>query len=102
MSEIKIKNKYLNKIKLINHYNKKYYDENISSVPDSDYDLLKKELIVLEEKYPYLKNSKSPSSKVGYTPSKNFKKVTHKVPMLSLGNAFSEKDLNNFEKKIIN
>jgi DNA ligase (NAD+) len=102
MSEIKIKNKYLNKIKLINHYNKKYFDENISSVPDSDYDLLKKELIVLEEKYPYLKNSKSPSSKVGYTPSKNFKKVTHKVPMLSLGNAFSENDLINFEKKILN
>ena len=99
MSDIVIKNKYLDKIKLIKFYNKKYFDENISEINDTDYDLLKKEIILLENKYSFLSHKDSPSNKVGYKPSKNFKKATHKVPMLSLGNAFSENDLNNFEKK---
>ena len=43
----------------------------------------------------------SPTKTIGFKPSKNFKKVQHKVPMLSLGNAFNEEDLLNFEKKII-
>jgi DNA ligase (NAD+) len=102
MSDIDIKNKYLDKIKLIKFYNKKYFDENISEINDIDFDLLKKEIILLENKYSFLSHKDSPSNKVGYKPSKNFKKITHKVPMLSLGNAFSENDLINFEKKILN
>ncbi len=102
MSEIKIKKQYLDKVKLINHYNKKYFDENTSQISDADYDLLKKDIILLEKKYSFLKHKDSPSKKVGHKPSKNFKKVSHRVPMLSLGNAFSEKDLVNFEKKILN
>ena len=50
----------------------------------------------------FLEDNNSPSKKVGFKPSKNFKKVFHKVSMLSLSNAFSEEDLINFEKKIIN
>ena len=50
----------------------------------------------------FLKNNYSPSKSVGFKPSKNFQKVKHKVPMLSLGNAFNEDDLKTFEKKIIN
>ena len=102
MDEKKLIKKYNEITNLINYYNKKYFNENISEIPDSEYDLLKRELLDLEKKYPHLKNSKSPSLKIGHKPSKNFKKVTHKVPMLSLGNAFSENDLNNFEKKILN
>ena len=102
MSEIKIKKQYLNKVKLINHYNKKYFDENISEISDADYDLLKQEIIFLEKKYSFLKHKDSPSKQVGHKPSKIFKKISHKVPMLSLGNAFSEEDLVNFEKKILN
>jgi DNA ligase (NAD+) len=44
----------------------------------------------------------SPTKSIGFKPSKNFQKIKHKVPMLSLGNAFNEEDLKNFEKKIIN
>ncbi len=102
MSEKKLKQKYFEKIKLINHYNKKYFDENVSVINDADYDLLKKEIISLEKKYSYLSHKDSPSKKVGHKPSKVFKKISHKVPMLSLGNAFSEEDLINFEKKIQN
>jgi len=47
MSKIKIKKKYLEKIKLIKHYNKKYFDENISEINDYEYDLIKKEIISL-------------------------------------------------------
>ncbi|MDA9104876.1 NAD-dependent DNA ligase LigA, partial [Candidatus Pelagibacter ubique] len=49
-----------------------------------------------------LNNDRSPTKIVGFKPSKNFQKIKHKVPMLSLGNAFNEEDLKNFEKKIIN
>ena len=97
-----IKNQYNKKIKIYEYYNKKYYDENISEVSDGDYDILKNEIIQLEKKYNFLTNINSPSIKVGFKPSKNFQKITHKVPMLSLANAFTEEDLINFEKKIIN
>ena len=63
---------------------------------------LKKEILDLEKKYNFLKSKNSPSKNVGFKPSKNFKKSLHKIPMLSLGNAFSEEDLINFEKRIQN
>ena len=97
-----IQKEYDNKIKLIQRYNKGYYDENNSEISDADYDLLKKEIIEFEKKYNFLNKSNSPIGQVGYKPSKNFKKVLHRVPMLSLGNAFTENDLVNFEKKIKN
>ena len=97
-----IKKKYKKKIDLLDYYNQKYYSENKSEVSDSDFDFLKKEIISLEKKYSYLKSKISPQTQVGYKPSKIFKKVSHRVPMLSLSNAFTEEDLINFEKKIFN
>ena len=97
-----IKKNYNKKLKLLNHYNKKYYDESISEVSDDIYDNLKKEIIEFENKYSFLKSTESPQLNVGYKPSKNFKKVVHRSPMLSLSNAFTEDDLINFEKKILN
>tara|TARA_Y100000590_G_scaffold109706_1_gene125030 strand:- start:5798 stop:7822 length:2025 start_codon:yes stop_codon:yes gene_type:complete len=102
MRRILIKEDYLKKIKLLNKYNKFYFDDNSPTISDYEYDKLKKEIIQIEQKYPELVNEDSVSQKVGYKPSKNFKKVNHKVPMLSLSNAFDVEDLNNFEKKIIN
>jgi DNA ligase (NAD+) len=97
-----IRNKYKEKIKLIKNYNQKYYNDNFSVIPDSDYDNLKKEILFLEKKYSFLKDKNSPSIVVGHKPLKHFKKVVHRAPMLSLSNAFSEEDLVNFEKKIMN
>ena len=102
MSRKLIKKKYDKKIKLIGYYNQKYFNKNISIITDSEYDNLKKEVILLENKYNFLQSKKSPSQTIGHKPSRNFKKVAHKVPMLSLSNAFTEEDLNNFEKKILN
>ena len=97
-----IKKKYKQKIALFNYYNKRYYDENTSEIPDSKFDILKKEIIELEKRYNYLISENSPQTQVGYKPSKNFKKVIHRVSMLSLANAFHKEDLINFEKKIFN
>ena len=102
MNKKEIQAEYKKKTNLINRYNKFYYDENNPLIKDSEYDILKQEIFLLEKKYKFLKSNFSPSSSVGYKPSKNFKKISHRVPMLSLANAFSEIDLINFEKKILN
>ncbi len=102
MNKDLIKKKYKKKIKLVNHYNQKYYDENISEISDAKFDQIKKEIVDLENKYDFLRDENSPTLKVGFKPSKNFKKEEHRIPMLSLANAFDEKDLINYEKKIFN
>ncbi len=102
MTKKKIQNLYEKKIKLINNYNKYYYEISTPKVTDEIYDKLKKDILTLENKYNFLKSKNSPSQTSGYKPSKNFKKKFHKSPMLSLANAFTEEDLNNFEKRIIN
>ena len=94
--------KYKKKLELINKLNKFYYDKSKPIVTDKEYDDLKREIILLENEYLFLKSKDSPSTSVGHKPSKNFKKSNHRVPMLSLANAFSEEDLTNFEKKITN
>ena len=98
----KINEDYQKKIKEITKFNKNYYDKNDPLVTDDEYDNLKKEIINLEKKYKFLNHKNSPTKSVGYKPSKNFSKATHRVPMLSLANAFGEADLLNFEKKITN
>ena len=102
MKDSLIRKKYSKKIKLFQKYSKSYYNNDTSLISDQEFDILKNDILDLEKKYSFLKNKKSPSLSVGSIPSKNFKKVKHKVPMLSLGNAFNEDDLINFEKKILN
>ena len=102
MNEKSVKKEYLKKISSLQKYNRAYYDRSNPLINDSEYDKLKNEIIDLEKKYKFLKDPNSPSSIVGFKPSKNFKKVKHRVPMLSLSNAFDEEDLINFEKRIIN
>ena len=96
-----IKN-YNYKLKELFNHNKLYYDKSKPIISDSKYDKLKYDILELENKYKFLKNNKSPDKVVGYKPSRSFEKYKHKVPMLSLSNAFSKNDLINFEKKIFN
>jgi DNA ligase (NAD+) len=102
MNKKKIEADYKKKINLFYNYNKNYYNKSNPDVTDVVYDELKKEILSLEKKYKYLNSKKSPSKTVGFKPSKNFKKIKHRVPMLSLANAFKEEDLLNFEKRIFN
>ena len=102
MYKNKIKKKYNEKIQNLVKLNKHYYDLSEPLVNDHEYDQIKAEILSLEKKYDFLESENSPSKIVGFKPSKTFKKVFHRVPMLSLSNAFSEEDLINFEKKINN
>ena len=102
MNNNEIKKKYNDKIKEIKLHNKLYFDKNNPKISDEKYDQLKKEIIKLETKYPYLENKDSPSKMVGFRPSKNFLKSKHREKMLSLSNVFSKEDLVNFEKRIFN
>ena len=102
MHKADIKKDYSNKIKKFKDNNKQYYEKSKPKISDREFDQLKIEILELESKYIFLKDYQSPSRSVGYKPSRNFQKVKHKIPMLSLGNAFNEEDLINFEKKIVN
>ena len=102
MNKKKILEDYSRIIKEYQKYNKAYYDKNQPIITDSKFDEIKEKIFQLEKQYSFLKDQNSPSISVGFKPSKSFNKIPHKVPMLSLANAFSEEDLNNFEKKILN
>jgi len=102
MNKKNILKEYKKKINEYKKFNEAYYDKNNPIINDSEFDEIKLNLIELEKKYKFLNDKDSPSNTVGYKPSKNFNKIPHKAPMLSLANAFSEEDLENFEKKIKN
>ena len=95
-----IKNRIEQLIKLIDKYNYEYYVLDKPSVSDSEYDRLMQELTSLEEKYPEYKTSYSPTERVGNTVLSSFKKVPHKLPMLSLGNVFNEDEIVKFDERI--
>ena len=83
----------------LNQYAYEYYVLDLPSVPDSEYDRLLKELTTIESEHPELITSDSPTQRVGGTPLKAFTKVVHRSPMLSLGNAFNEQDLREFDRR---
>lgn len=85
---------------LINKYNYEYYVKNESTVSDAEFDSLMNELRELERLHPDLQDRFSPTMRVGGTVSSEFKKITHQRMMLSLGNAFSDDDLRDFDRKI--
>ncbi len=84
----------------INIHNNKYYGLDAPTIPDSEYDRLFQQLIQLEAKYPQFITHDSPSHRIGTKPLSSFKQVSHKVPMLSLDNAFNDDDMHNFEQRI--
>lgn len=87
-------------IDILNEANYNYYVLDNPTITDQEYDRYMQELIALEEKYPELKRDNSPTSRVGGTVIDEFKKVTHKIPMLSLSNVFNESDIIAFDERI--
>lgn len=81
--------------------NREYYVFDNPSISDREYDELFRELRALEEKYPALRTPDSPTQRVGAEPATQLAKHTHLVPMLSLGNAFDEGELEDWEKRIV-
>ena len=93
---------YKEKITLIQKLNKAYYHNDKPLVSDAEYDKIKKDILDFEKKNPKIVDINSPSEKVGFAPSEKFSKVKHLVPMLSLDNAFTKDDVEDFLKKIRN
>ena len=81
--------------------NREYYVLDQPSLADREYDKLFRELQDLEEKFPALRTGDSPTLRVGAEPATQLAKHTHLVPMLSLGNAFDEGELEDWEKRIV-
>ena len=102
MQRKEIERTYIKKINEIRKYDKAYFDDDNPILSDKDYDIIKQEILELEKKYSFLKNKNSPSQKIGYEPSGKFKKIEHDIPMLSLANAFTKENIEDFLKKIKN
>ncbi|MCK4233490.1 NAD-dependent DNA ligase LigA [candidate division WOR-3 bacterium] len=84
----------------LNFHNYRYYVLNDPVISDTDYDILMKELIELENKYPELITTTSPTQRIGEELTGGFPTVSHSVPMLSLDNTYSEDELREFDKRI--
>ena len=84
----------------IAYHNQRYHGEDAPEIDDSEFDSLTRMIQSLEEAYPELASSQSPSQKVGASPSSAFGKITHNVPMLSLSNAFDDEDVHDFITRI--
>jgi DNA ligase (NAD+) len=84
----------------IESHDKHYYQDDAPKISDADYDALRKRVNAIEARFPELVTSESPSQKIGAQPSGRFAKVQHAVPMLSLGNAFSDEDVADFVDRI--
>ena len=77
-----------------------YYQQDAPEISDAEYDALRKKLTALEAAHPHLVTAASPSQKVGAAPAAAFGKIRHDVPMLSLGNAFSDEDVAEFVQRV--
>lgn len=84
----------------IDAHNQRYYVLDEPSIPDAEYDRLFRELQALEAAHPELVTPQSPTQRVGGAALAAFGEVRHEVPMLSLGNAFSEDDLLDFDRRV--
>jgi DNA ligase (NAD+) len=86
--------------KKINHHNDLYYQQHRTEISDREFDLMLEELIKLEEEFPQLKSPESPTQRVGGAITKTFPTVFHKYPMLSLGNTYSQEELEDFDGRV--
>ena len=85
---------------LIEYHNRRYYQLDDPEISDYEYDRLMRELADLEEQFPDIDRTASPTQRVGASPLEKFGTVTHLTPMLSLGNAFSEEEVSEFDERI--
>ena len=95
-----IKGRIKELIEIIDRCNYEYYTLDNPSLTDQEYDRYMQELISLEEKYPEYKEKYSPTTRVGGSVLDKFNKVTHQIPMLSLGNVFNEEEILRFDERV--
>lgn len=84
----------------IEEHNNRYYQEDAPKISDAAYDALRQRSDAIEARFPELVTQDSPSQKIGAAPLGRFSKVQHSIPMLSLGNAFSDQDVVDFVERV--
>src|SRR5687768_621513 len=84
----------------LHQHNYRYYILDSPLIGDAEYDGLLRELTEIETEFPELITADSPTQRVGAAPQDAFATHTHRVPMLSLGNAFSEEELRQFDARV--
>jgi DNA ligase (NAD+) len=84
----------------IRTHDKRYYQQDAPTISDAEYDALRMQLEAFEKQFPDLVKRDSPTQKVGAAPSETFSKVRHSKPMLSLGNAFTQEDVEEFIARV--
>ena len=85
---------------LIRHHDELYYRQDAPEISDAEYDALRAKNDAIEARFPKLVRPDSPSRRVGATPADGFGKVRHRVPMLSLGNAFDAEEVTQFVERV--
>ncbi len=95
-----IENRIQELTEIINKANHDYYTLDNPTITDQEYDRYMEELQRLEEEYPQYKKIDSPTQRVGSEVISEFKKVTHEIPMLSLGDIFNEDEIIEFDEKV--
>ena len=100
INEKDIYNKINELRELIEHHSILYYVQDSPEISDADFDMLMKELIALEEKYPEYITEDSPTQRIGGEALSKFDQVRHSVQMMSLSNAFSKQDLLDFDSRV--
>jgi len=100
MTELEAKQRIAELSEELRQYNYNYYVLSKSLISDYEFDIKLKELEKIEEEFPKLKTPDSPTQRVGGEPTKDFKTVVHKYPMLSLSNSYSEQDIHDFDERV--
>ncbi|HDZ23292.1 MAG TPA: NAD-dependent DNA ligase LigA, partial [Desulfobacteraceae bacterium] len=85
---------------LIRHHNQRYYVLDDPEISDAEYDRLFQRLLTLEKEYPELVTPDSPTQRVGGEPRTGLMQVKHRLPMLSLENAFNDEDIRDFDSRV--
>ncbi|MCG6882575.1 MAG: NAD-dependent DNA ligase LigA, partial [Silicimonas sp.] len=85
---------------LLDRANAAYHRDDTPEISDAEYDALKRRNAAIEARYPNLKRGDSPTDQVGAAPAAGFQKITHSIPMLSLGNAFDDAEVAEFDRSI--
>ncbi len=100
LNEAEAANRLMRLAKLIAHHDQLYYAKDAPEITDADYDALMRENRDLEARFPHLVRADSPSRRLGAAPSAGLAKVTHARPMLSLENAFSAEEVEDFVARV--